>query len=89
MRIAEILVNEQYLSGNKRFFVYIDMDEEKIRGTYTRESIESAIDFFIAENYQKLTKGLMVQKNEKGKKLYNDATARAEIKKRLLLSYVP
>jgi hypothetical protein len=89
MRISEILVNEQYLSGNKRFFVYIDMDEEKIRGNYTRESIENAIEFFIAENYQKLTKGLMVQKNAQGKKMYNDETARAEIKKRLLLSYVP
>lgn len=87
MRIAEIMVNNQYFSGNTRFFVYVDMDEEKIRGNISDDMIEHAVEHYINENYQELTKPLLVQKDNKNKKKYNDVTAKAQIKKQLILQY--
>ena len=87
MRIAELMVNSQYNGGNKRFFVYIDMDEEKIRGSYSQEIMEEAIEQYIFENYNELLKPYLVQKDKKNKKLHDSDTAKNEVKKRLLSSY--
>lgn len=86
MRIAEIMVNTQYFNGNNRFFVYVDMDEEKIRGNIADEMIEDAVDKFINENYNELMKPYLVQKDGTKKK-YNEATARSEIKQQLIKHY--
>jgi hypothetical protein len=86
MRIAEIMVNTQYFNGNTRFFVYVDMDEEKIRGNMGDEMIEDAVDKYINENYNELTKPYLVQKSG-NKKKYTADTARAEIKQQLIKHY--
>jgi len=87
MRIAEIIVNEEYFKGNNRFFLYVDMDEEKIRGNYNDEMIEYAIEQYVNENHSDLTKAMMVQKDAKNKKKYTEATAKIAIKKRLIHQY--
>jgi hypothetical protein len=86
MRIAEIMVNNQYFAGNTRFFVYVDMDEEKIRGNISDEMIENAVDTFINENFNELLKPYLVQK-EGNKKKYNEQTARLDIKKQMIQHY--
>jgi hypothetical protein len=88
MRIAEIMVNNQYDSGNKRFYCYVDMDESNIRGNYSQEMIEDAVEQYISENFRALTNPYLVLKDEKNKKKYNDNTARAEVKRRLLAQYI-
>lgn len=87
MRIAEIMVNTQYFAGNNRFFVYVDMDEEKIRGNISDQMIEEAVEHYINENYSELTKPLLVQKDAKNKKKYTDVTAKQAVKKQLISQY--
>ena len=87
MRIAEIMVNTEYAAGNKRFYVYVDMDEEKIRGKFSPELMQSAIDQYINENHSELLKPYLVQKDKAGKKKYTEQTAKDEIKRHLLSTY--
>jgi hypothetical protein len=87
MRIAEIMVNNEYNAGNKRFFVYIDMDEEKIRGKYSQEMIDNAVEQYIAEFHNELLRPYLVRKDAKNKKMYDENKARTEVKNRLISNY--
>lgn len=49
-KIAQILVNEEYDKGNIRFFVWIDMDDHKIRGAYSLAQYKMAVREYISEN---------------------------------------
>jgi hypothetical protein len=86
MRIAEIMVNNEYHKGNKRFFLYVDMDDEKIRGNVPDELITEGIDHYINENHNELLKSYLVQRDGKKKK-YNEETARKEVFERLRSTY--
>jgi hypothetical protein len=48
--LAEKLVNFQYANGNKRFFVWVDKDENKIRGAFNKAMFERAIIDYLEEN---------------------------------------
>jgi hypothetical protein len=87
MRIAEIMVNSEYMKGDKRFFVYVDMDEAKIRGNITPELMNETVDEYISQNYAKLLKPYLVQKDGTNKKKFTDVSARAVVKKQLINSY--
>lgn len=86
LRLTEIIVNNEYHRGNERFFLYVDMDEMKIRGELTPELIEEGLDQYVNENYNELLKPYLVQK-EKGKKKYTDETAKGQVKERLKRYY--
>ena len=87
MRIAEIMVNTEYNGGNKRFFLYVDMDEEKIRGAYNQEMIDNSINQFINENYSSLIKPYLVQKDGENNKKWTDQTAIADVKSKFQKMY--
>jgi hypothetical protein len=87
MRIAELMVNDQYFQGNNRFFVYVDMDEEKIRGSINDEMIDKAVEQYINENYSDLMKPYLVQRDPKNKKKYDGSRAKIEVKKKLIHQY--
>ena len=54
--IAENIVNSQYFNDNPRYFIYIDLDEEKIRGKITPQMRENAIDDYLSKNYNSIVK---------------------------------
>ena len=85
MTIAENLVNTKYLGGNMRYYVYVDMDEMKIRGEQDQDSIDSAIIQYLYEN-QSVLKPYLAQR-EKGKKKYTEETALEEAKNRIKAQY--
>jgi hypothetical protein len=86
MRIAEIIVNNEYHKGNNRFFLYVDMDEEKIRGELIQDQILSGIEQYVNEKHNDLLKSYLVQR-ENGKKKHNAETAKAEVMSRLQAQY--
>lgn len=86
LRIAEIIVNNEYHRGNNRFFLYVDMDEMKIRGDIKEELIKEAIDQYINEKHNELLKPYLVQRLD-GKKKFTEETARAEAHNRLKAAY--
>jgi hypothetical protein len=86
MRIAEIMVNNEYARGNSIFFLYVDMDESKIRGNINDELREEALNQYINENYNALLKPFLVQRDGTKKK-HTTETAIKEIKQRLTSAY--
>lgn len=54
--ICENLISGQYFNGNQRFFVYVDLDDEKIKGKMSESMINEAIDDYLAKNYNQVVK---------------------------------
>ena len=49
-KIAQLLVNEKYFSGDKRFFVYIHSFANKIQGKFTKQEFEQACKKYLSTN---------------------------------------
>lgn len=82
--LAEIMINHEHEKGNKHFFVYIDVDDEKVYGAFTQQQFENAINIFIQNNYTNIINPMLNARNERGQKVYTAQTAIAEYKNRLL-----
>ncbi len=54
-RIAQLIVNNRYLNGDKRFFVYIFVNDAKIKGLFKRDEFDEACRKYLNSN-KKLTK---------------------------------
>jgi len=53
-KIAQILVNNRYFSGDKRFFVYIFNFANKIEGAFTKEEFKTACGQFLNSNKKEI-----------------------------------
>jgi hypothetical protein len=84
LSIGELIINKRYEEGDKRFFLYADIDNEKIYGNFTQEEFEYAINLFIQHNYSNLIAPLLKARTETGKKAHTPQSAMAEVKKRML-----
>lgn len=84
LSIAEIIINKRHENGDKHFFLYCDIDEEKIYGSFTNQEFENAVNIFIQNNYSNIVSPLLKSRDERGKKTYSPQTAISETKKRLL-----
>lgn len=85
LSIAEIMINKNYIElNNKRFFVYADVDEEKIYGNFNKEFYTEAVNEFINKNYKHLINPMLQSRDFNGKKLYDNTTAYEKVKQRLM-----
>jgi hypothetical protein len=84
LSIAEIIVNKKYEAGDKRFYLYADIDEELLYGGFNVGDYENAINYFTQTNYKNLITPLLQARNERGQKVYTPASAIHEVKRRLL-----
>ena len=49
-KISQLLVNEKYFGGDKRFFVYIHNFNNKIQGNFSKEDFENACRKYLSAN---------------------------------------
>ena len=49
-KIAQIIVNNRYLGGDKRFFVYIHSFANKIEGKFTKQEFDDACKQYLNAN---------------------------------------
>jgi choline kinase len=84
LSIAEILINQEYEKGNKRFFLYVNVDDEKVYGAFTKQQFENAVTIFIQNNYSNIINPMLNARDERGNKLHTAQSAIAEYKKRLM-----
>jgi hypothetical protein len=69
-KIAQNLVNKQYMSGNIRYFIYVDKDNGKLRGKFSPGMLIEAIQEYISQHTQCI-KTLTDQRDiQTGKKKY-------------------
>lgn len=80
MQIAESIVEKKFAEGDKRYYLYVDIDEGKIHGKFNQADITYAIQDYAAKHHAALVKPLMTKIDLKtGKKLYTPQTALKEI----------
>ena len=84
LSIAENIINTRYENGDKRFFLYADIDNEKVYGNFTQEEFELAVNKYVENNYSHIISPLLKARDEKGRKVYTPQSAISECKKRLM-----
>ena len=84
LSIAEIIINKRYEQGDIRFYLYADIDNEKIYGKFTDEEFDQAVNIFIQNNYANIINPMLKGRDERGKKTYTPQSAMEETKKRFL-----
>lgn len=70
VRIATLIVEEQYFIGNIRFFVYINMRRLKLRGC-SREAFIRASKKYLETEENSMIKRLMMERDFNGKLVYS------------------
>ena len=85
--IAENIVNTQYFNDNPRYFMYVDLDEEKIKGKMTESIINTGIDDYLSKNFNAVVKPAINKKNlTDGAKIDRDVAIR-EVRDRIRQQY--
>lgn len=68
-KIAQLIVNKQFMGGNKRFHVLINREEKKLSGKFSPRMMSEAIQEYLTQNMRKL-KPILDQRDKKGKKIF-------------------
>lgn len=80
LQIAEFIVNKKYNEGDKRFFLWIDIEESKIRGKFTLNDAREAVHNYISENYNSAVKPLLLKRDMgSGDLVYKDKAQAMEM----------
>lgn len=88
MQIAESIVERKFNEGDKRFYLYVDIDESKIHGKINEKDIEYAIQEYISKNHNSLIKPLLTKINIKtGEKIHDNRTALRQVIRNLEEKY--
>jgi|TARA_R110000850_G_scaffold7843_3_gene28671 hypothetical protein len=87
LKIAEMMINKQYYNGNERFFLFVDIDAEKILGDFDKSLLNEAIDDYIEKYYRKIIAPMLKQRDLKGKVKYNQASAVNFVRDRIIKNY--
>lgn len=85
--IAQLMVEHQYNIGNKRFFVWVDKEEKKIRGNFSRGNFMKAVTEFLEDNSALVKAETNKIDLETGKKKYTPKDAVNALKKRFYDEY--
>jgi hypothetical protein len=84
--LAQSMINYNYYKlDNKRYFLYIDIDDEKIKGNYTDKLFDIAVDEFINKNYNDTISPLLRSRDSSGKRNHTSQSATDVVKGRLQL----
>jgi hypothetical protein len=86
-KIAQLMVNFQYDNGNVRFFVYVDKEDKKIRGAYSRAMFEKAVMDYLGENDWLVKKEMNRVDFNTGKKKFTAQQALDSVKQRIIKEY--
>jgi hypothetical protein len=89
LKLVENYVNNEYHNfNNQRYFCYVDIEDEKIKGV-DKKRFESIVEQYIGENYKKLITP-MLQKRDlgKGSKVHTPESAVKYQKQRIISYYL-
>jgi hypothetical protein len=87
LRLVEGMVNNEYQSGNKRFYQYVNLDEMKMMGFVDQKKLDVVIDDYIMMNQRKLIRPYLNMRDEKNKAKYTMDDAKRLVKTRLIQTY--
>jgi hypothetical protein len=88
LMIAESIVEKKFEEGDERYYLYVDVDKGKIKGKFTEEDIDEAIQDYVSKNDRELVKPLLKKIDlDSGQKLYDIKSAIIHIIKTLKKKY--
>tara|TARA_R110000744_G_scaffold297472_2_gene407255 strand:+ start:3625 stop:4443 length:819 start_codon:yes stop_codon:yes gene_type:complete len=87
LKITEIMVNKEYFEGDKRFYVYVDTEEEQILGKYTAKMLKEAINEYVSLHYSRIVKPLLNRRDDSGKATSDPKKVIKQIKDRLFQQF--
>jgi len=87
LQIAEYLVNKKYFAGDTRFFLFVDVENMKVRGKFSKSEAEDAIHEYITQRYKRIISPMLQLRDKKGIKIYTDESALSTANKNLLSVY--
>ena len=85
--ICESIVNSEYFNDNQRFFLYVDLDDEKIRGDITTMMRDAAIDDYLAKNYNSVVKPVLNKKDLGGGTKFDKTDSINQVRQRIITQY--
>jgi hypothetical protein len=86
LKLVENYVNQEYHSGNQRYFCYVDIDDEKIKGV-DRKKFEKVVEQYLSENYRKLIAPMLQQKDLGGGQKKHTPQQAVQIQKDRIIKY--
>lgn len=87
LQIAENIVNARFFSGDTRFFLYVDIENMKIRGSFSKKEADDAVHQYISERYKRIIAPMLQLRDKKGGKIYTDETALSAANKKMMSQY--
>ena len=87
LKIAECMISKAYKSGDERFYLYVDLDYEKIYGEFSPAMLKDAIDEYVGDNYNKLIAPKLNRRDSSGKKAANPREVIMTVKDDLYRDY--
>ena len=85
LKILEKMVNIEYEKGNKRFYAYLNKDDGKIQGAFSKKQFQFAIYQYLQDNYNAVVKPLLSKKDiMTGEKIYSD---HKDLAKKLIIDF--
>ncbi len=85
-KIAQIIVNTQYDSGNIRFFLFVDRLGQKIIGKLSMQMLQEAVGEYLS-THKKILAPLLDRRNENGGKVFDYFTAMKTKTEQLVTKY--
>jgi hypothetical protein len=89
LSLVETIVNNEYTNGNKRFYMYANMDEMEFMGKLDPKKLDMAMTQYIEAHYRKLITPMLQVKMNNGKPKYSSDTAIKEQINRMKKLYLP
>ena len=86
-KIAQEMVNYQYNNGNGRFFVWVDKEDKKIRGNYSKGMFDKAVLDYLSENDHIVKKEMNRVDFTTGNKRFTAQEALGAVKTKLFREY--
>lgn len=88
LQLVENYINKEYSDGNKRIYLYVDIEDEKIKGV-NRQKFINTIEQYLSANYSKMIAPLLNQKDlGKGVKKYTPQQAVKFQTERIIKDYL-
>ena len=89
LKLVENYVNNEYHTyNNQRYFCYVDIEDEKIKGV-DRKKFETIVEQYLSDNYKKIISPMLQRRDlGKGVKVHTPESAVKEQKKRIMDYYL-
>ena len=89
LKLVENYVNNEYHTyNNQRYFCYVDIEDEKIKGV-DRRKFETVVEQYLADNYKKIISPMLQRRDlGKGAKVHTPESAVKEQKSRIMAYYL-